>query len=292
MTGHGSTQQLELDQGEELLSWENLGAEPAGSAFRRSMRELLARPDSFFRKMAVSGGLHEPLTFFAIVAAAGLLIAFPAALSYCVLSAPDPERVTPQAYSAHMLPARVSGLLLVLTPLVLVGGAAAMVLLGTLFHLAGKPFAARSWEASVSVWVYSVSAALMPLVFCLGVAGAVSLAGYLIGIPWPGTRDTAAPLARWTWLVLGSAGLLAGAALLVVDASVGTTRALAVDLSFGITAGVSGVIVAAAAVTATAWGVGRGGVRGTLIAACGWVLFAFVAGVAGIVRSRRAARSS
>jgi len=270
----------------ELLRWEDLGAQPAGYAFRRTMRELLARPGSFFRKMALSGGLHEPLTFFAIVVAVGVLIAFPAVLAYCGLSALDPERVTPQAYAAHWFPARASGLLLVLAPLVLVGGGAAMVLLGTLFHLAGKPFGARNWEGSVSIWLYAASAALMPVVFSLGVAGAVSLAGYLIGIPWPGTRETAVHLARWTWLVLGSAGLLAGAALLVVDAAVGMTQAFALDMSFGISAGVSGVIVAAAAVAATAWAV-QSVPGGTLTAVCAWVLFAVAAGAVGMVKSRR-----
>jgi len=286
MSAETAARDMELEQGGELLRWEDLGSQPAGYAFRRTMRELLARPQSFFRKMALTGGLHEPLTFFAIVVAAGLLIAFPSALAYCGLSAPDPGRVTPQAYAAHWFPARAGGLMLVLAPLVLVVGGGAMVLLGTLFHLAGKPFGARNWEGSVSIWLYAASAALMPLVFSLGVAGAVSLAGYLIGIPWPGTRETAAHLARWTWLVLGSAGLLAGAALLVVDTAVGTMQAFGVDMAFGISAGVSGVLVASAATAATAWAV-QIGPRATLIAVCAWALFGLAAGFVGIVKSRR-----
>lgn len=274
-----------------MLSWENLGAQPVGRAFRQSMFELLARPRSFFRKMALSGGLHEPLTFFAVVLSAGLLLAFPAALSYFGLCAPDPERVTAEVYSAHTLPARVAGLLVMLVPVVLVAAGAGMVLLGTLFHLAGKPFGSRNWEGSVSVWLYSASAGLAPLVLFLAVAFVVSLAGYLIGIPWPAARETAAHLARWTWLVLGGAGMLAGAALIVVDAVIGCTHAFELESSQGAGAGVSGLVLVAVALGASVWMGQRWDMKGGLIAVGAWAALAMVFAVVGVVRSRHAQRS-
>ena len=131
-----------------LLSWEDLGAQPAGRAFRRSLAELLRRPGAFFRKMALTGGLHEPVAFFAIVLGAVIVLAFPAALAYFVLMQPDPARMAPEVYARYVLAAQGTGLALVLLPVALAAGAGAMVLLGTLFHLAGKPFGARNWEGS------------------------------------------------------------------------------------------------------------------------------------------------
>ena len=84
----------------DLLDWENLSEVPAGRALRRSLAELLVRPGRFFGKMAISGGLFEPLAFFAVVLGAAILLAFPAALAYVRLAAPDPERVGAAAYSA------------------------------------------------------------------------------------------------------------------------------------------------------------------------------------------------
>ena len=111
-----------MDVNEDMLSWENLGAQPPGQAFCQCMWELLVNRRSFFGKMATSGGLHEPLTFFAVVLGAGLLLAFPAALSYFGLSAPDPESLQITVYNAQTLPSKVAGLLVVLLPLVLLVG--------------------------------------------------------------------------------------------------------------------------------------------------------------------------
>ncbi len=276
-----------MDVNEDMLSWENLGAQPPGQAFCQCMWELLVNRRSFFGKMATSGGLHEPLTFFAVVLGAGLLLAFPAALSYFGLSAPDPESVQITVYNAQTLPSKVAGLLVVLLPLVLLVGGAAMVALGTLYHLAGKPFGARNWEGSVSVWLYSAGAALAPLALALAVTFVVSLAGYLICLPWPGAREGAATVARGTWQVLSGAGLLAAIVLMIVNTVTGSTRAFQLDRRAGIAAGLYGLTLVVAAVGATIWSVRIWGLRGGLVAAAVWVALMAALALAGRWRSMR-----
>jgi hypothetical protein len=243
----------------ELLSWENLGVGSAGAAFRRSLAELLVHPGRFFGKMALDGGLFEPLAFLAVVLGAALVLAFPAALAYLQLSAPDPERLGLEAYAAALLPARAAGLLLVLLPLVLAAACTAMVLLGTLFHLGAKPFGAGNWEGSVSVWLYAGGAALVPLAAGVAVVFAVSLAGWLLGLPWPDMQPTAHQIAGWTARILLTAGLLAGAALMVLDAAVGCVRAFGLEPVLGAAAAVSGLVLVGLAAGGTAWVFGHVG---------------------------------
>lgn len=276
------------DAGEEPLSWENLGAQPAGRAFRESTGELLAHPDRFFRKMAVSGGLHEPLTFFALVLAVGVVLAFPAALACFGLSPSDPAERMTRAYQFPAAAARWTGFVLVLLPVVLMVGSTLMVLLGTLFHVAGKPFGARNWEGSVSVWLYSAGAALMPPVVAVAIVLAVALVGYLLSIPWPDAKEAARPLARWTALGLGSAGLLAGLVLMVRNAVVGCTQAFRLDRTLGAAAATSGLL-AISLVAAGCIGAFHGwGMTGGLIVSVLCVCAATAIAAVSIVKSQRA----
>lgn len=273
----------------ELLSWENLGAQPAGRAFRRSLAELLARPGEFFGKVATSGGLFEPLTFFAIVLGAALVMGFPAALAYLALAAPDPEQLGLEAYATVLLPARTTGLLLVLLPLALAVGCMLMVLLGTLFHAAAKAFGARNWEGSVSIWLYSASGALAPLVAATGVVLAVSLAGYLLSLLWPDVRGPARQFAGWTVLVLYGGGLLAGAVALLAYAATGCVRTFRMENVTGVAAGVSGVLCVGTVIGLSAWSFGR---WSTGVGLCVVALWATMAGLAALVcasAGRRAA---
>ncbi len=232
----------------ELLSWEDLGAQPAGRAFRRSLAELLLHPGAFFRKMALTGGLHEPVAFFAFVLGAVIVLAFPAALACFLLMRPDPARMAPEVYARYALAAQGTGLALVLLPVALAAGAGAMVLLGTVFHLAGKPFGARNWEGSVSIWLYAVSGALLPLAAALGLLLVVSLAGCVLGLP--------AAAAHWTLLGGAGAALVAGLALLLGLTAVGCAEAFELEPVLGAAAAFSGVV--AAAVLACAGGLGIG----------------------------------
>jgi hypothetical protein len=239
---------MSQDAARELLDWEDLGAQPAARAFRASLTELLRRPAAFFRKMALSGGLHEPVTFFALILGAVVVLAFPAALSYFSLMRPDPARASQEVYGRYMLAAQGTGLALVLLPAVLAAGAGAMMLLGTAFHLAGKPFGARNWEGSLSVWFYSGAAALVPLAAALALLLLVSLLGCLIGLAMPGAQEMAAPVARWTLMVGLAAALLAGVGLLLSLTAVGCAEAFELDAILGAAAGVSGAAAAAALV--------------------------------------------
>lgn len=255
---------------QELLSWESLCEGSAGAALRRSLVELLARPGRFFGKMAVSGGLFEPLSFFAVVLGVGIVLAFPAALAYLQVARPDPERLGAAAYAAALLPARASGLLVVLLPLVLPAACAAMMMLGTLFHAGAKAFGARNWEGSVSVWLYTGAAALVPLVVGTAVVLAVSLAAWLLSLLWPDTLGSSHAFAELTVDVLLGAGLLAGAALVVLDASIGCVRAFGLEPVLGAAAAVSGLVVVCLAVGSMIWALGHASTTVCAAVAAGW----------------------
>lgn len=233
---------------EGLLSWEDLGAQPAGRAFRRSLGELLRRPGAFFSKMAVSGGLHEPAAFFALVLGGVVVLAFPAALAYFGLMQPDPARVPQEVYARYVLAAQGTGLAVVLLPLVLAVGAGAMLLLGTAFHLAGRLFGARNWEGSVSICLYAAAGALVPLAVALGLLFIVSLGGRLLGLAFPGSQPVAATVAYWALMAGLPAALVAALGLLLGLTAVGCARAFELDPILGAAAAFLGVMVAAALV--------------------------------------------
>jgi hypothetical protein len=255
------------------------------------MAELLVHPARFFGRMATTGGLHEPLTFFAVTLTTAILLAFPAALSHLGVAAPDPER-SAELYALYVTPARVAGLLLVLLPLAVVVGCAKAVLLGSLFHAGGKVFGSRNWEGSVSVWLYAASAALVPGLISVGVVFVVSLAGYLLGLAWPGARETAGAFAGWTLLILGPAGLLAGLIVLVMHAIIGCTRAFELEAMLGAACGVSGLVVVGAALALSFWSFGGLGLAGGLIVAGACVLIAALTALLGLLARRRAERSA
>jgi len=272
---------------DQLLAWENLGAQPARHAFGRSLWELLVRPGSFFRKMAVTGGLDEPIAFFALVLTALILVSFPAALAYFGLAAPDPERMAPEVYRGYVLPARLTGLSLVVLPLAVVGASVVAVLLGSLFHMGAKAFGARNWEGSVSVWLYSLSAALVPVTTAVSIVFVVALGGYLLGIPWPATRGATGAISQSAATILLLAGPLAGLLLLLTDAIVGCARAFQLDGVNGAAAGLSGLLLVAVATGAVFWAFRSGGVlRGFIAAGVAMCAAAAVAGVAA-VQARR-----
>jgi len=229
----------------ELLAWEDLGVRSFGQAFRSSMAELLGHPRRFFSAMATDGGLHEPVSFFAMVLAAATLLAFGAALAHFGLTAPDPTQVTPEQYGAASLPPRAAGIAAVLLPLFLVLASVAMVVVGTLLHLAGSLFGCRRWEATVSVWLYAASAALMPIVLVLAAVFAMSLLGYLLGRVWPGAHGGAATAVQWATFLLVGAGIITGLVLLVSHVALGLANAHGLDATRGAAAAVIGLLCAA-----------------------------------------------
>jgi hypothetical protein len=277
----------EREPQEELLAWENLGAQPAVRAFRHSLTDLILRPGRFFRAMALTGGLHEPVAFFAVVLMAGIALAFPAALACVGLAAGDPDAAPSASYKALVFAARATGLMLVALPLTALVLSAAMVLLGSLFHAGGKAFGLRNWEGSVSIWLYAGAAALVPLVAAAGAILAVSLAGYLLSIPWPGARATALPVAQWTARVLVPAALLTGSVLFVLDTLVGCARAFRLEAIVGIAAGVSGLVLPAAALGTIAWCVEAQRTVAGLMAAGAALCLAAGTVLGGVIASRR-----
>ncbi len=240
----------------ELLSWENLGSRPAADAFRESLAELIVHPGEFFTKMAREGGLHEPLTFFVILLCGVIVLSFPAALAFFGAVAPDPV-TDASGYRMHQLPAQITGLLLVLLPVAAVVGVALMVVLGTLFHLPGKLFAPTNWEGSISVWLYSWAAALLPWLCAGALVLLVTLPGYLLTLLWPGTADAVKVAAHWWTIIAVPLGTLVGMVFLLRSLIVGCMRAFEVEVGGGLAVSLSGwflvALLVSGAVAAFLW---------------------------------------
>ncbi|MFO7956887.1 MAG: hypothetical protein R6X33_07280 [Candidatus Brocadiia bacterium] len=277
--------------GPDRLSWEALGEGSPAAAFRRSLRDLLLKPARFFGRMAVDGGLHEPLTFFAVCLGALLIVAFPAALSYFGLTAPEPGEAAADVYKLHTLPARITGLLLVLLPLVLVVADAVTVVLGSVFRLPGRLFGEAPWEATVSIWLYSCGAAMVPLVAAAAVVFALSLAGFLIGLGASGAGEAIAGLARWCAMVLLPLALLVGLVALVRSVVVGCREALHLDRTVALSFALSGLIFLSAILAGCIVGFRRWGFRGGFIALAVAAAVAVLITVVSSIKSRRAKRS-
>lgn len=271
--------------GEELLSWENRGAHPPGRAFRSSLRELLLSPGGFFRKMALTGGLLEPLTFFLVVLCAVIFAAFPAALAAFGATTPGPGALVAEEYTRRLLPLQAAGLALALFPFVLAAVAGAMVFLGTLFHLGGKLFGSRNWEGSVSIWLYSAAGALVPLVAALALTFAVSLAAYAVGHLSPAALEVGAAVARWTARLAPGVALLVGVGLFVVLAAFGCVNAFRLEPTLGAAAALAGTLFALAVTAGCAWATLGAGYAGGLSAVAASLAAAGLLGAAGLAVS-------
>jgi hypothetical protein len=168
------------------LDWENRGDQTLPRAFLRGASELLFQPRIFFKKMATSGGLQEPLMFFWIIATVIILMAFPVAFARFEMTAPDPAKVSSSVYNRYLLAPRVAGFALALLPLVLGASGIALVAGGSLFHAGSRPFAKSSWEGSTSLWIYSASGSLLPLATLELLLLVITTACYLLSLAFPG----------------------------------------------------------------------------------------------------------
>jgi len=244
----------------DVLPWEDLGARSAGSAFGAGLRDLMLHPRGFYARVAVSGGLHEPLMFFAVLLAATIVLAFLAALAYFGLAAP-PVPTGPagllalqsdalRAYELLALPSRGLTVALVLLPEVLVFGAAVMVGLGTLFHLGGKAFGTGPWEGSVSVWLYAASAALAPLAVASALILIASGVCHATGLTGDGIPAALSTSARIVWSVAVTATLI----LLLVHAALGCIHTLGLDASAAAAATAAGLLTPVALIVLCALG--------------------------------------
>ncbi len=219
------------------LSWENLGARPPWQALRDTLRDLAGDPAGFFDRMAVSGGLYEPIGFLWIFLAAVILPAFPLALGHFGLTAPAPDSVSVAVYNYHLLLPRITGVIAALLPLALVAGTAWALLCGTLLHLGSIPFGGGRWEGAVSVWCYAVSAALAPLSVGLTLAAVVTAICYFLS----GSFPMAATAGRLAAYILPGLGVLAGLVWFVVCLFTGCARSLQLPGARGAAAGLFGL---------------------------------------------------
>lgn len=235
------TEQMAPDL-ERMLPWENLGAHRARDAFRRTLAELVFHPGEFFEKMATSGGLHEPLTFFWLVLLGVVLPSFPLALSYFGLTAPDPAGVSTEVYNMHLLPPRVAGIGTVLLPVVLAVCGLAVVACGTVFHAGARWFGACRWEGSVSIWTYAGGLGLVPVALAMAVCAVVSIACHLSTLPWLAvSTDAAGSVASVAVAGLGGLSVFAGLCLFLLSLVVGCVKSFTAGSS-GVAAALAGLI--------------------------------------------------
>ncbi len=272
------------------LPWEDLGTHASGTAFRATTKELLFRPKQFYRRMSLTGGLHEPTTFLAIVLGLLIVVGFPAALLHFGLTGPDPTRVPPEEYVAATLAPRVGGLLLVLMPLVLVVVSVLMVLFGTVFHLGAMTFGARNWEGSVSVWLYGFSAALVPLIGAAALNLVVGLVGYGLGITLPGIGGAFEKVLRAGAPILLAAAGLCAAALLAVHAALGATNGFELDSTQGAASAAAGLIGVALVLGLVSAAFAEGGLTGGALSVAGGLVTIGALSLVFAARARQASR--
>jgi hypothetical protein len=283
----GTGGMLSAAQDAAPLLWEDPGHQPATRAFLWGAVELLRSPRTFFGRMALSGGLHEPLTFFLIALGLLIVVSFPATLAHLAATGPDVTQVGPSAYDAHALPSKIAGICLVLLPVILGAGACLAVAGGTLFYLPGRLFGSRSWEGSVSIWLYSLSAALLPLLMAAAAVMVVSCGAYLTGGLWPNANETAGTVARVTGVAALAAAIPGALIILVKNAVTGCIHAFGVDGSTGAAAAISGLTLLVGVLAGTAMALHRmSPPRGAATAAAA-VLAASVIAIACATRSRR-----
>jgi hypothetical protein len=233
-----------------LLSWENLGAQPASKAFLQSLWELALRPASFFDRMATSGGLREPLMFYWTMTTLLVVMSFPLALAHFGLTAPDASNVTAAAYNARLAAPRVTGFVTVLLPVALVAAGALALLCGTIFHLGARLFGAQDWEGCVSIWYYARSAWLAPFVLVEGLAAVMAIVCYLIALASPGIRGNLGSMTEGVMAMLGGVALVCGTAMMLIALVTGCSRAFKLDAAGGTAAAVAGLLAVTAVLVA------------------------------------------
>lgn len=275
-----SPQSRMAPEADRMLAWEDLSARRPAAAFQDTLRELIFEQGKFFDRMAVTGGLREPLTFFWLLLAGGILMSFPLALAQFALTAPDPMQVSAEVYNLHLLPPRATGFLTVLLPVTLCLAGMAMVIQGTIFHLGGKFFGARNWEGSVSIWCYARSAGLAPIVAAEAVACAVSIPAWLVTLVWPGGRPAVGAVAHWCLLVLGCVAGVCAIVLFVSAVIRGCIRAFRLPPEVGLAAAVAGLLLTLAIAAFLGTGFLRWGLLGGAVTTASSALILIVLALA------------
>ena len=237
------------------LSWENLGERGQWKALRETLVDLARDPGGFFDRMAVSGGLYEPVGFLWVFLAAVILPGFPLALAYFGLTAPAPEQVSVDVYNYHLLLPRATGILAALLPLALVAGTAWALLCGTMLYLGSIPFGGSRWEGAISTWCYAASAALAPLSAGLCLGAVVATGCYFLVDLLP----AAEAIGRFSTYALVGLGLLAGLAWFAICLFAGCARALELPGARGAATGIfglalSGTVLVGWPVAGVLWG--------------------------------------
>ena len=216
--------------------------------------------------MATSGGLHEALAFFWILLALAILMSFPLALACFGLTAPDASAVSTRLYNRHLLAPRVAGFVTVLLPVALALGAVLMVLAGTVFHLGARCFEARTWEGSVSVWIYAKCAGMIPVVAAEALACAICTTGYLLTLLWPSARPAAGSVAGVGLVALGGVALMCGVVLFMAALVQGCTRSSRLPRERGVAAALAGVLLVTLMAFGILYGFWRRGPLGGMVA--------------------------
>jgi len=249
----------------QLLSWENLASQSPWVAFRQSLMNVLLSPGRFFQNMATSGGLREPLTFCWLIVGSMLLMSFPLALSYFLLTAPDPVTVSPADYNACLLAPRITGFLTVLLPVVLVLYGVVLLVEGSIFHLGARLFGARNWEGSVSIWAYARGAGLAPMAAAEALGCVVSIGCYLLALALPGSRAGFASAAQSCLFVLLIVGGGLGVLVQLVALILGCIKSFRLGTAQGAAAALCGLLLLVVIAVGIRFGFVKWGLKGGFV---------------------------
>ena len=242
MSQHSAELPRQPAEGEDqVLPWENIGAHHAWFAFRRTLAQLITNPGGFFDRMATSGGLHEPVTFFWLMMLAVIVPSFPLALSYFGLTAPDPGQVPVEVYNTHLLAPRITGITTVLLPITLVLGGVLLVGLGSIYHAGAKWLGVKRWEGSVSLWSYAGGLGLLPVGLAACICAVLCIAGYVATIWAPGAQATLGSVAWGVIFWVGMLSVIVGFGLFLMALVIGSLNATNLDTGPGLAAALLGL---------------------------------------------------
>jgi len=240
----GAFQTAEPAEEQRPLPWENRAEMASLRAFWATLGELLLRPARFFTRMAVCGGLNEPLTFFWILSGLCILLSFPLALTYFALTAPDPETVTVSVYQQHLLASQITGSISILSPVVTVALGVTLILLGSLFHVGAGWFGALNWEGTISIVCYSGSLALVPVAAGMAAGFLVAFLCYLVAFIGPGAAAGAGAVTAWVAPTVLILALVVGGVLFLLGLILGFSRTFRLGTLRGAGAALAGLILA------------------------------------------------
>jgi hypothetical protein len=181
-TGQAPLPEAARMSGREKTPWENREARGFFGGLFKTLNEALFRPSEFFKKMAVTGGLTDPLLFALIIGMVGLMFSY----FWQILLKNAMQDMVPAMQAAagqHMLQGVGMSILAFFSPFLIILGLFISSGILHLFLMMVKG-ARHGYEATFRVVAYGYSANIFLVIpFCGGLlAGVWAIVLYIIGL--------------------------------------------------------------------------------------------------------------